>query len=90
METAKKFLRELKDEYKDAEKYLKCYEKYKDTNSMWANEYLGLASQEMSHFEKIKAMAKQYAIEHPDIKPVLELAIELLFEDATELKKKLR
>lgn len=90
MEIAKKFLRELKDEYKDAEKYFECYEKYKDTNSMWANEYLGLASQEMNHFEKIKTMAKQYAMEHPDIKPVLELAIELLFEDATELKKKLR
>lgn len=49
MKEIKKISQQIDAELEDAEKYLKCAYKYKDTNSILANMYYDLSVAEMNH-----------------------------------------
>lgn len=80
----------MKDEVEGAECYQACSHKYKESYPAWSSEYLSMAQQEISHFDKLKSMADAYIIKHPEMEMPYEFVLEDMLERLSLVKMKMR
>lgn len=90
MEILKKLVHQMRDEVEGAEHYQACAHNYKEEYPSWASEYLNMAQQEITHFDKLKNMADNYVAKHAEMKMPYEFVLEDMLERLSLVKMKIR